>query len=195
MAKIVAAIDFGTANSGVVWGVNGEGIIQSFQYVNRTRVNGYAKTRTSLLVKKSLMSRIAYAGDDFSIYGVNDGSDVDVYYGNDVPTVGRPNIIHAHDERNWVLFDYFKMKLHNNSSAEPSIKGSDDVEYKLVHVIGLYLRCLKRATMKAINDNGGSVAAHIGMDDIKWGVTIPTIWGDRAKKTMGDAAPWRYCFS
>jgi hypothetical protein len=182
MKEFVAAIDFGTANSGVVWGPASEAICQRFQYVNRKSSEGYAKTRTAFLIKKSRMDEIEKCIDSLVIHGISDSANPDVYYGNDIYN-GYSAIKQKKTGNDWVLFDYFKMALHNEASADPKITGSGDVEYRLVHVIGVFLRCLKDATMNSIN----SSQIRISANEVKWGVTIPTIWDMRAKKLMGDA--------
>ena len=182
--EYVAAIDFGTANSGVVWGPADESICQRFQYVNMRAGQGYAKTRTSFLIKKSIMQTIESHIDRLNVYGISDSTYPDVYYGSDIFN-GFNVIKQSHTKDEWVLFDYFKMDLHNETFSDPKIrgKGSGDAEYRLVYVIGVFLRCLKEATLKSINSSTITVKS----DEIKWGVTIPTIWNERSKKLMGDA--------
>lgn len=187
MGRYVAALDFGTANSGVIWGPDSEEITSRFQFVNKT--GGYAKTRTVILVRRSTMREIsarqAIPGD-IAIYGVSGGSansGADVYFGsNGVNSESASKAVKG-DRSNWVLFEYFKTRLADvERSGNAEIEGSDGEKYSLVAVIGLFLKCLKAVTEKHICEIESLV--RVDFSEIRWAVTMPTIWKDSIHTKM-----------
>ncbi len=186
MATFVAAIDFGTANSGVVWGRKDASITSDFFYVNKGFQRDYAKTRTALLIHVSLLEHLTQLKDnDLKIYGIVH-SDVmpNLYFGDEAEEF---RIVNARKQRDaWVYFEYFKMNLYHTPTPEDAkVKGSDGKHYNLTLIIGLFLRCLKLSTLHHMH-----AAFHHAdfKDDITWGVTIPTIWEREAKTIMGKAS-------
>ena len=181
MGRYVAALDFGTANSGVIWGPDSEEITSRFQFVNKT--GGYAKTRTVILVRRSTMREISARRkipDNIAIYGVSGGNTnggADVYFGfNGVNSESAGKAVKG-DRSNWVLFEYFKTRLADvESSGNAEIEGSDGETYSLVAVIGLFIKCLKVLTEKHICEIESLVK--VDFSEIRWAVTMPTIWKD-----------------
>ncbi len=197
--QYVAAIDFGTSGSGVVWGVANVAPGQEvrFNIAHSPGNSNYAKSPTAMLVRKSLLSRLNSLGDRELnvIYNEfwNDRCNVCIgdmayqqYFRFEHP--GRRNNGAAAGE--WVLFEQFKMALYTSSDnrrrQRPTVRGSDGVEYDLEGIITLYLQCLKLTTFKHIRDNG--VAFENMAQSIRWGITIPTIWGSAEKGIMERAA-------
>ena len=185
MSRYVAALDFGTANSGVAWGPDNNDVTSRFHYVNST--GGYAKTRTALLVRKSLLSKIANCKRledgwamlaSAAVYGASDSPDVDLYFG----TVGMEHAREAvrKEKDGWVLFEYFKMQLGKAKDAgNARIMGSDGTEWPLFIVIALFIRCLKVTAEKAIREIVSAEGVRFNpAEDVRWAVTIPTIWKD-----------------
>ena len=185
MSRYVAALDFGTANSGVAWGPDNNDVTSRFHYVNST--GGYAKTRTALLVRKSLLDKIASSRwmeerlamlSRAAVYGASDNPDVDLYFG----TMGVEHAREAvrKEKDGWVFFEYFKMQVGKAGDAESArIKGSDGSEWPLSVVIALFIRCLKVTAEKAIHDVVSAQNVRFKpAEDVRWAVTIPTIWKD-----------------
>lgn len=187
MEKIyVAAIDFGTENSGVVFGGNSPDIINN-HYTSCDEF-GYAKMRTAMFVRKDLLSKIASCTDsDCKIMGVTTDCDSDenLIVGGETKTRGVSRAVDGVEPDEWVYFEYFKMPLYK---GDTKIQGSNGESYSIEDVISLILRAFKLRTLKKM------ATWHDGMslDEInarvKWGVTIPTIWEDSQKQIMKRAA-------
>ena len=196
--QYVAAIDFGTSGSGVVWGV--ANVAQDdeprFNIAHRPDNSNYVKSPTVMLVHKSLLEHLSSLRD----------SDLNVVFNeswNDKCNVCigdracQQYFKFEHRRRQnggapgeWVLFEQFKMALYNSVGAKskrrPTVKGSDGKLYDLEGIITLYLRCLKLTTFEHIRKNG--VSFENMEQSIRWGITIPTIWGSSEKEIMEKAS-------
>ena len=175
----VAAIDFGTYSSGIVWGPNDDGIINDFHYNNKALNGGYAKTRTAFLVSKSLLEKIDSLSDDeirLSDHEDENGN-TNVWIG-DISREKYLDTKRSKDEdANWVYFDRFKMCLYNRDSV---VIGSDKKEYNLEKIITLFLRCLKISFLKKI--------AEFHHDFVKWGFVISNDLYENEKCILKSAA-------
>lgn len=184
--RIVAAIDFGTSNSGVAWAlVQGEEEPESgYTFAHSWRLTNYGKQPTELLVKESLLARLADIKDaDLRIGGRNEEANPNVYVGDlviDNISLLRPD----RTNEKWVLFRHFKMALYKGNGK---VKGSDDKEYDLQDIISLFIRCLKLTTFMQMKNHLPTWDSNNLSSKITWGVTIPTVWEEEERNIMQQA--------
>ena len=65
-----------------------------------------------------------------------------------------------------------------------SVRGSDGNNYYLVEVIGLILKNVRETIEGIFAATGG---AH-RVEDFDWIITVPALWGERARDMMREAA-------
>ena len=186
---IIAAIDFGSANSGVVYGDKEQAKTGQMFFANQELGRGYSKTSSAMLVKRSLLEKIHLISQDneLSIFHPETNASADdfnIVLGDQAKTIYySPEIIaqRQSDSNAWVYFENFKMNLYLAQSSNPQVKGSDGKEYDLVNIISLYLRGMKKLSYQQMD----RVFGHHNVSC--WGVTIPTIWDEQQKKIMAEA--------
>ena len=186
---IIAAIDFGSANSGIVYGDKEQAKTGQMFFANQELGRGYSKTSSAMLVKRSLLEKVHRISQDneLSIFHPENNASADdfnIVLGDQAKTMYySPEIIaqRQRDNNAWVYFENFKMNLYLAQSSNPQVKGSDGKEYDLVDIISLYLRGMKKLSYQQMD----RVFGHHNVSC--WGVTIPTIWDDRQKKIMTEA--------
>ena len=64
------------------------------------------------------------------------------------------------------------------------MKGSDGKKYYLVEVIGLILKNLKEIIERYFETRGGLCK----IEEFDWVITVPALWGERARDMMREAA-------
>ena len=65
-----------------------------------------------------------------------------------------------------------------------SVRGSDGNDYYLVEVIGLVLKNVREIIEHIFEATGGVYR----VEDFSWIVTVPALWGERARDMMREAA-------
>ncbi len=183
----VAALDFGTSNSGVVWGTADKDIKSEFNYANRKQGASYAKVPTVLVVKKEVLEKLASLEKEKLIFGgLGDDviDDVNVYFGEDADEFLLEDPDQNPLNEGWVRFEYFKMALHNGNGR---VRGSDGKEYDLQGIIELYIRGMVENAYDNMKENGVDVRTLKGQP-VLWGLTIPTVWEAEEKTIMENAA-------
>lgn len=184
----VAAIDFGTSNSGVTWGYASKDIAEHLNNALASQSDGYAKIPTVLVVHKSLLDKLDQLTGDMLSINATDGS-ANVYFGHHANRFFKDEIygLEIGEESSWVRFEHFKMDLFQGDGT--SVTGSDGEVYDLSRIIELYLRCLVEATYEHMRNNSIDVRSLKDCENaVCWGLTIPTIWEAEQKNIMEEAA-------
>ncbi len=176
-------VDFGSTNSGCARLDLGQG---STNYCEPIFIQGnqtYAKDNTWFFVRPDFWGRV------ISDYGQLTDSDFRIL-SREMPYTKEPNIVWGRqhiramadtiEEEGWIGFKYFKMNLYLNKNCEV---GNQEVPIK--EVVRLFLRILK---IECLDCEKGRRNREVLSEEIQWGVTIPTIWGDRERKVMTEVA-------
>lgn len=187
----VAAIDFGTSNSGVAWGYADKEIASHLNDATATQHDNYAKVPTVLLVHKSILENLD-ALDPATLHINSHEDDGNIFYGHAANEAFLDfDLLEDEQRDNWVRFEHFKMALHEGDGE--TVVGSDGKNYNLERIIELYIRCLVEATYDNMAGNGIDIR-HLdnsqqndGHRMVRWGVTIPTIWDVQQKTVMENA--------
>ena len=186
--RIVAAIDFGTSNSGVAWAlVQGEEEPQGgYTFAHGWRLTNYGKQPTELLIHESLLGRLSDIKDeDLRIGGRNEEENPNVFVGDLVmDNISRLNPKKQSQNGKWVLFRHFKMALYKGNGR---VRGSDDKDYDLLDIISLFIRCLKLTTFMQMKNHLPTWESDNLSSKITWGVTIPTVWEEEERDIMEKA--------
>lgn len=188
----VAAIDFGTSNSGVVWGYADKDIVNKLNNATASQGDNYAKVPTVLVVHRSLLAQLGNLKQVDLI--INDYTTPgNVFFGHHANQYFKNNAFNSEQDPSdseWVRFEYFKMALYQGEGN--TIEGSDGNQYDLLGIIELYLRCLILTTYNHMAENSIDVKKLLEKSQdgtlIRWGVTIPTIWEAEQKAVMEKAA-------
>ena len=176
-------VDFGSTNSGCARielerdhiGYRTPDFIQG----NQT----YAKDNTWFFVHPDFWKKIC---DNY-----NDISDTDFRIrSRALPYTKEPNIVWGRqhiraladtlENEKWIDFKFFKMKLYHN---EDFVVDGQRVSIK--EVVRLFLRILK---IECLDYEKGRRNRPVVTDEIQWGITIPTIWGNRERELMTEIA-------
>lgn len=75
------------------------------------------------------------------------------------------------------------ISLLQSVSRNTTIKGSDGKEYYIIEVIGLILREVKQKLVRYFKKRGSLV-----VENFDWVLTVPALWGERARDMMREAA-------
>lgn len=186
---IAVAIDFGTYTSGITYGPKTDDITTQFYHLLEN--NGYAKTRTAFLVKKDILEQIPRNGtiadkNIFPCFRAQDHQEqTNILLGD--YALDYFSALNPEDLDNWVFFDRFKMLLYNKQDTVTG-KSTTDQQYDLQKIITLFLQCLKLLYLRSGGTQVQLIKQQIGDDFTEWGVTIPSIWGEKEKMTMVNAA-------
>ncbi len=143
----------------------------------------YAKDDTWFFVSPDLWQRItgnygSLADADFKIMS------------RVFPNTKNPNIVWGRvaignyadviEKEGWIGFKRFKMKLYHH---EDYVVGG--MEFPIKEVVRVFLRILK---IECLEVEKGRRRTNVTQEQIKWGVTIPTIWTDDEKAVMTEVA-------
>ncbi|XP_062613904.1 heat shock 70 kDa protein 12A-like [Saccostrea cucullata] len=162
---IVAAIDFGTTYSGYAFSMKHDW--------GKVMTNGWQggsllshKAPTCLLLKKDQsVSLFGYEAEDrYSELTAEDNKDHENYY----------------------FFQRFKMILHEDVSVSRHII-CKDIKGKTLEAGTVFMHCIKYLKNHLFDEIKKSLVG-IPEDDIDFILTVPAIWGDKAKMFMREAA-------
>ncbi|XP_048734696.2 heat shock 70 kDa protein 12A-like [Ostrea edulis] len=167
---MVAAIDFGTTYSGYAFSTREEFKKDPLKiHANQAWVSGQKyllslKTPTCLLLRRN--------GKFVSF-----GFDAENRF-SDITLDGKQN--------EYLYFNRFKMKLHNNMKLTRDMMLEDISQNKFpaIQVFALSIEALKDHLLDILKTQG----LEIKTDEIRWVLTVPAIWSDPAKQFMREAA-------
>ncbi|KAK9508986.1 hypothetical protein O3M35_006410 [Rhynocoris fuscipes] len=89
----------------------------------------------------------------------------------------------AKEAKEWLYFDKFKMKLHNNMDVnrESKVSALNGKNVSALLVFSHTLRYMKDHVLKELNDQGS-------YPRIRWVITVPALWTQQAKQFVREAA-------
>ncbi|XP_052068655.1 heat shock 70 kDa protein 12A-like isoform X2 [Mytilus californianus] len=160
---MVVALDFGTTYSGYAFSFrkNPHVIYANQQWDSgKYHLNSY-KTPTCVVINKDNAEEFFFGYDAENEYAdIQTDNETDRYF----------------------FFDRFKMQLHLRKDVSESMKIFDIRGGSLpaIAVFSTAIRALKDHALKHV-ERGGN---HIKLEDIKWVLTVPAIWTDKAKTFM-----------
>lgn len=177
------AVDFGSTNSGCAricsFDEHGQLKYDTPHLMHST--GDYAKDNTWFYVEPSFYERIR---DSYETLRDEDFRILSPLFVN----TANPNIIWGRKcikanadmlvEKGWLSFKFFKMLLRD---------GVDDatLSFPLVTIIKVFMRVLK---LECLSVESRRLGRPVSADEIKWGVTIPSIWTDENKRVMNEVA-------
>ncbi|XP_065839393.1 heat shock 70 kDa protein 12A-like isoform X2 [Oscarella lobularis] len=87
-----------------------------------------------------------------------------------------------------MYFSRFKMKFHKtaNLSRHATVAAANGKELLAKRLFAVFLEHVKNDAINQIKTNAACDV--ISPQDIKWVITVPAIWNDKAKQIMGEAA-------
>uniref|UniRef100_T1HGA0 MFS_1_like domain-containing protein n=1 Tax=Rhodnius prolixus TaxID=13249 RepID=T1HGA0_RHOPR len=87
------------------------------------------------------------------------------------------------ESKEWLYFDKFKMKLHNNMDVnrESQITALNGKNVSALHVFSHTLGYMKNHIQKEMSDQGSCPS-------IRWVITVPALWTQQAKQFIREAA-------
>lgn len=172
-------VDFGSTNSGcarIELEENNSGYrTPTFIQGNQT----YAKDATWFFVHPNFWQQICGNYDQISDSDFRIRSRALPYTENPNVIWGRQHIralAETIEAEKWIGFKYFKMRLYRE---ENFIVNGETI--LIQDVVKLFLRILK---IECLDFEKGRRRREVSAEEIQWGLTIPTIWGDRERKTM-----------
>ena len=176
-------IDFGSTNSGCARIEFENGQISYRQPIFIQGSHTYSKDDTWFYVSPFFWNEIQtrynqLADEDFKIKS------------RALPYTDSPNIVWGREHiaafadtietEKWIGFKYFKMNLYRNEDVITQGK-----MIPIRDVIRLFLRVLK---IECLDFEKGRRLRTVDAKEIQWGITIPTIWGDRERKMMTEVS-------
>ena len=174
------AVDFGSSNTGVARIDHFENGKLTYTTPTLPYSDGYyAKDASWFFIEPSLLKKVETEWSNLK--------DVDFRILSRVNrTTEKPNIIWGRhfiqekadliQQEGWVEFKYFKMMIYKNIPYHAT-----DKEYPIELVVKLFLRIIK---IDCLTFESAKAKHPIATEQIKWGVTIPSIWTDDNKKMM-----------
>lgn len=176
-------VDFGSSNSGCarIELESGHSMYKTPTFLQGSQF--YAKDDTWFYVRPDfwdilINSYQQVADNDFAIR-----SRVLPYTNNPNIIWGRQHISALSDvieENEWIGFKHFKMNLYHHKDYV--VNG---ITVPIKDVVRLFLRILEVECLTFESDRRHR---SIMKEEIQWGITIPTIWGDREKSLMTEIA-------
>nr|XP_022296996.1 heat shock 70 kDa protein 12A-like [Crassostrea virginica]XP_022296997.1 heat shock 70 kDa protein 12A-like [Crassostrea virginica] len=166
---LVAAIDFGTTYSGYAFSTRTDFQREPTkaylkQWVDPASSMMYNKTSTCILFDESI---------NFSKFGF----EAEVKY---------LDLIMDDEHKSWYFFRHFKMSLYDKQSRGDVWFIEDETGKQLPALI-VFCESLK-FLKQSLLEEAKKQQTDIGVDDIKWILTVPAIWSDPAKAFMRRAA-------
>ncbi|KAI8510869.1 hypothetical protein Bbelb_117850 [Branchiostoma belcheri] len=165
---LVAAIDFGTTFSGYAFSFTSSKD-EIFMNKNWGSESGFQlhKTETSVLLNPN-REFVAFGSEASKAYTELDESDAKKHY----------------------YFHRFKMKLHTEKtlSQDTTVEDVNGKKLPALDIFAHAIRYLKDHMLEAIKLTVSADDVTLRNDDIRWVLTVPAIWDDRAKQFMRQAA-------
>lgn len=172
-------VDFGSTNSGCAR-IELEENYSGYRTPNFIQGNHtYAKDATWFFVHPDFWKRIRDNYDRIS------DSDFRIR-SRALPYTASPNVVWGRqhiralaetiEAEKWIGFKYFKMRLYREENF--MVNGETVL---IQDVVRLFLRILK---IECLDFEKGRRQRDVSAEEIQWGLTIPTIWGDRERKVM-----------
>ncbi|XP_071128424.1 heat shock 70 kDa protein 12A-like [Mytilus edulis] len=160
---MVVALDFGTTYSGYAFSFrkNPHMIFANQQWDSgKYHLNSY-KTPTCVVIRKDNPEEFYFGYDAENEYA---------------------EIQTDNETDNYFFFDRFKMQLHLRKDVSEGMMIHDIRGGKLpaIDVFSTAIRALKDHALKHVEKGGN----HIKLEEIKWVLTVPAIWTDKAKTFM-----------
>lgn len=180
MSYIAAiAVDFGSTNSGccMVTDNNEDGSLKYSSPILVHSTGDYAKDATWFYIQRSFLERLianfdAVPDSDFKIVSrIIQSENPNIIWGKEA-IMNHMNIIHSGD---FVGFERFKMMLYHGNETYAAL------DFPLISIIKIFLRVLK---IESISRVSKAKERQVDASEIKWGLTIPTIWTDDNKRVM-----------
>ena len=172
-------IDFGSTNSGCarIGLENNSATYQQPVFLHGSQF--YAKDDTWFFVKPDFWQRVKTGYDSLRDSDFRVRSRALPYTENPNIVWGRQHIRAMADtieNEGWIGFKYFKMKLYNHEDVQA---GGETVPIR--DVVRLFFRILK---VECLDFERGRHNREVTSDEIQWGITIPSIWGDSERALM-----------
>ena len=91
------------------------------------------------------------------------------------------------EARRWFYFDKFKMILHHNKDIgrDTMVKAANGKELPAMLIFSLTLDYFRNHALRELTDATGS---KICDQEVRWVITVPAIWRQKAKQFMREAA-------
>lgn len=174
------AVDFGSSNSGVARIDHFENGKLTYTTPTLPYSDGhYAKDASWFFIEPSLLQKAERNWDSLT------DSDFRILSRLN-RTTESPNVIWGRyfiqenadkiQQEKWIEFKYFKMMIYKGVPYRTSIK-----DYPIELVVKLFLRIIK---IDCLTFECANAKRTILSEQIKWGVTIPSIWTDENKRMM-----------
>ncbi|KAJ3424066.1 hsp70 family protein [Anaeramoeba flamelloides] len=161
--KIVIGIDFGTSRSGFAYSFIGD---KEQQIYGNNDWKDF-KTDSAILLKKDKNGDCRGGANLIEI--VEFGQEAIRKY---------VEMLEEEEGELYELFRYYKMALYKSRTFVKSVSGS---VFKLVDVIAMSLQWIKDTALQHINL---TVRTPIETDQVRWVLTVPAIWSEKAKHFM-----------
>jgi len=173
-------VDFGSTNSGCarVRSLDNEGNLVYSTPEFLQNIGNYAKDNTWFYVEPTFLERIrtdygSLTDEDFRIESriMSNTDNPNIIWGREAIKRFSKKIMDEH----WVSFKRFKMMLYygNNNYA--------GLDFPLLLIIKTFLRIMKLECLELESKRMGRIVSE---KEIKWGLTIPSIWTDDNKRVM-----------
>ncbi|KAL3871047.1 hypothetical protein ACJMK2_039070 [Sinanodonta woodiana] len=167
--SLVAAIDFGTTYSSWAYSTKEEFKNSPLKIHNR-------QWKSESHVSSKAPTTILFQPDGFTMDAF--GYDAESKY---------VELAQKEEHTNWFYFKRFKMKIYENEELSINTMLQDERNKSLsaLTVFSASIRYLKDDLLNNLNK---AVQGQITAEDILWVLTVPAIWGDRAKQFMRQAS-------
>ncbi|XP_060070185.1 heat shock 70 kDa protein 12A-like [Ylistrum balloti] len=166
----VAAIDFGTTYSGYAFSAKDDFEKDPLK-INANVWNSGARSLMSHKAPTALLLNPDLSFNSFGYDAENNYS----------------QLAEDNEHQNYYFFHRFKMVLHNNKALRRDTRVEEVTGKKTLPAIDVFshaIRYLKDHLMQTIQ----KMVEGINSNDIKFVITVPAIWDDRAKQFMREAA-------
>lgn len=164
-AKLVVAIDFGTTYSGYAYSFKSDPMaIKTNKSWSKSLVS--MKTPTVILVNKDLK---------FDCFGY----EAEEKYSQ---------LLEDNEADDWALFRRFKMVLYKTPELSKQLEITDlsgKVKMSAITAFSMSIRYLKNHALSSLNVRQ---ARSVQESDVRFVITVPAIWDDRARLFMREAA-------
>ncbi|OWF36337.1 heat shock 70 kDa protein 12A-like isoform X2 [Mizuhopecten yessoensis] len=186
----VVAIDLGTSYSGYAFQTRADCI----DHPTRIHAPHWYFGETQLVMNKTISSILFNPQGEFDSFGYEAERKFADLLTDDGETEQESDVTNIYtrdkeqgDANKWYFLRHFKMQLYKEENISQRMNVLDYFEkrIKAINVFSAAIQFLRERALAEFKNAFGDI---LGQTDVQWVLTVPAIWGDKAKQFMRMAA-------